>query len=86
MAVGARFGVDEEAIEKAEALMRSDADLVRLYTSVAESYASRLRNGTITSSEYLTQLNRQQTAQADLELHKLQRLTATLNYNIMLGQ
>ncbi len=84
--VSSQAEAQRTAIEKAEALMRSDADLVRLYTSVAESYASRLRNGTITSSEYLTQLNRQQTAQADLELHKLQRLTATLNYNIMLGQ
>jgi len=84
--VSAQADAQRTAIEKAEALMRSDADLVRLYTSVADSYASRLRNGTITSSEYLTQLNRQQTAQADLELHKLQRLTATLNYNIMLGQ
>lgn len=84
--VSAQADAQRTAIEKAEALMRSDADLVRLYTSVADSYASRLRNGTITSSEYLTQLDRQQTAQADLELHKLQRLIATLNYNIMLGQ
>ena len=74
------------AIEKAEALMETDADLVRLYESVANAYASQLENGTITSADYITQLNKQQTARANLELHRLQRLAATLNYNTMLGQ
>ena len=74
------------AIEKAEALMKTDADLVDLYASVASSYASQLENGTITSADYITQLNKQQTARTNLELHRLQRLIATLNYNTMLGQ
>ena len=74
------------AVEKAEALMKTDAELVRLYTSVSDAYASQLENGTITSADYIAQLNKQQVAQTNLELHRLQRIIATLNYNTMLGQ
>ena len=74
------------AMEKARALMQNDNELVSLYTSVADAYAAQLENGTLTAAEYLTQLNMAQEVKTNLELHRMQLLIATLNYNTLLGE
>ena len=74
------------AMEKARALMQNDNELVELYTEVADAYAAQLENGTLTAAEYLTQLNMAQEAKTNLELHRMQLLVATLNYNTLLGE
>ena len=65
--------------------MQDDAELVNLYKSVADAYSVQLKNGTITSAEYITQLNKVQEAESNLELHKLQLQVAIMNYNNLLG-
>ncbi len=74
------------AMEKARALMQNDNELVALYTNVADAYAAQLDNGTLTAAEYLTQMNMAQEAKTNLELHRMQLLIATLNYNTLLGE
>ena len=82
--IGVQTSAQLNTIEKVKTLMQDDAELVQLYTSVADSYASQLKNGTITSAEYITQLNKVQEAESNLELHKLQLQVAILNYNNLL--
>ena len=67
-------------------MLASDQELVGLYASISNTYAVQLNNGTITSAEYIAQLNKEELAQTNLELHKLQALIATMNYNTMLGR
>jgi hypothetical protein len=59
---------------------------VELYTQVADAYAAQLENGTLTAAEYITQLNKAEEARINLELHRMQLLIATLNYNTLLGE
>ena len=73
-------------LERAESMLASDQELVGLYASISNTYAVQLNNGTITSAEYIAQLNKEELAQTNLELHKLQALIATMNYNTMLGR
>ena len=84
--VGVQTATQLNNVEKAKTLMQDDAELVNLYSSVSATYANQLENGTITSAEYILQLNKQQEAMLNLELHKLQLLVATINYNTLLGK
>jgi outer membrane protein TolC len=86
MQVGAQREVEQSQIEKARALMLNDEELLKLYTSISAAYAAQLQNGTITSADYIQQLNKEQEARTNLELHRLQLIIATLNYNTLLGE
>ncbi len=86
MQIGAQREVEQSQIEKAKQLMLNDAELLDLYTSISAAFASQLQNGTITSADYIQQLNKEQEARTNLELHKLQLIIATLNYNTLLGE
>lgn len=86
MQVGAQREVEQSQIEKARALMLNDEELLQLYTSISAAYAAQLQNGTITSADYIQQLNKEQEARTNLELHRLQLIIATLNYNTLLGE
>ncbi len=86
MQVGAQREVEQSQIEKARQLMLNDAELLDLYTSISAAFASQLQNGTITSADYIQQLNKEQEARTNLELHKLQLVIATLNYNTLFGE
>ena len=84
--VGVQRETQQSQIEKARQLMVNDQELVDLYTSISAAYSAQLENGTITSADYIQQLNKEQEARTNLELHKLQLLIATLNYNTLLGE
>jgi hypothetical protein len=51
-----------------------------------EAAASQLENGAITSTEYLTELNAENTAELNLVLHKVQQAIAKAQYNILTGK
>lgn len=85
--MGVKSETEKQQIQKAKEMMLKDDELLELYTSVSRAYASQLENGTITSAEYVRQLNKEQEAKTNLELHKLQLTIAILNYNtLMQGQ
>jgi outer membrane protein TolC len=75
----------EEQINKIAKLIESDDALLKLRKSIAETASSELENGTITATDYLVDLNAQTVAQISTEIHKLQLLQATANYNSILG-
>ena len=72
---------ERNQIEKAQELMQDDEEILMLYADVTAAFAAQLENGTITSAEFIQQLNKEQIARTNLELHKLQLIIATLNYN-----
>ena len=75
----------EEKIGNLNALIEYDQKLVDMRKSIAKGAASELENGTITSTDYLIDLNAETSAQINYEVHKIQLIQAKVNYNTILG-
>lgn len=73
------------AIRKAEQLITSDQTIVELQGNVVSTANVQLRNGNITTTNYIIELNKQVKAQLNLEVHKLQLIYSKYQYNITLG-
>ncbi|MEA3451315.1 MAG: TolC family protein [Bacteroidota bacterium] len=70
----AKINSTEQAIEK-------DKKIIKLMTRILKTYDSQLKNGIITSSEYIIKLNKLSQAELNLELHKIQLEQLKFNYN-----
>jgi hypothetical protein len=68
----------EEQIER-------DAEIVELRNQVAEEKRSLVEEGSATVTEYITELNEFVRAQRQLELRKIQRVQAIINYETEQG-
>lgn len=75
----------QERISNLKALIDSDNDLVAGYQKIAEDASMELQNGSITSTDYLLDLNAKTVAEINLEMHRLQLLEAQVNYNSIFG-
>ena len=73
------------AIRKAEQLIATDEIIVELQQNVVNTTHVQLKNGTITATHYVIELNKQVKAQLNLEAHKLQLIFCKYQYNIALG-
>ncbi len=73
-------------IKRYEALIDTDQQLVDLKAQIAKRSASALANGTMTSADYLRDLNAATQAKAAMEIHKLQLVQAKVNYMTLLGK
>jgi len=73
------------AIRKAEQLIESDSTIVELQQNVVQTADVQLRNGNITTTNYIIELNKQVKALLNLEVHKLQLIYSKYQYNITLG-
>lgn len=67
-------------IAKIEQKITRDQQLISLREKITASASSQLENGTITSSEYLTELNAESKARLDLQLHKIQLIQAQTDF------
>jgi outer membrane protein TolC len=74
-----------EKIEGVKAMMKTDDDIVKLRESIAKRSAGELDAGTITSSDYLTDVNAESVARINAGIHKLQLVQLVINYNTILG-
>lgn len=74
-----------EAIHKAEQLLQMDNELVLLRENIARQSASQLDNGTITSADYIVDLNAVTQANINKKSHKIQLYQAVVNYNTLTG-
>ncbi|MBS4033050.1 MAG: TolC family protein [Ignavibacterium sp.] len=74
-----------QEIDKLKKLIVVDKGIIDLRTSVKEAAKAKLENGVITSSDYLRDLNAEDTAKQNLEIHKIQLLLAQYNYKITTG-
>ena len=75
-----------EGIKKAEQLLKLDEELVVLRDNIAKHSASQLENGTITSADYIVDLNALTQASINKKGHKIQLYQAVVNYNTLAGK
>jgi outer membrane protein TolC len=74
-----------EEIEKFKKLITVDKEIIEIRTSIKESAKAQLENGVITSSDFIRELNAEDTAIQNLQVHKVQLMLAQYNYKITTG-
>ncbi len=67
-------------ITKYEKMIEMDETIVRLQQNVLKTSDAQLKNGTITSTTYLVELNKLASTRLNLEVHKLQLVFAKYQY------
>lgn len=75
----------ENEIHKLDEVIATDSEIISLREYVIKSYDSQLRNGAITSSEYLVELTNLFEAKTNQKLHEIQLLLAKANYHVIKG-
>ncbi len=72
-------------IAKYEDLIESDNDIITLREKVVKTAESQLENGTITATEYLTELNNLSQSKVNLQSHKIQLVKTQIDYLTLKG-
>jgi outer membrane protein TolC len=75
-----------ESIRKVEKLLKIDDELVAVRNNIVKNSTSQLDNGTITSADYIVDLNAATQAAVSKESHKVQLYQAIANYNTLAGK
>ncbi len=73
-------------ISKLETMLENDKKMVTLRTDITSAAASKLENETITTSDYIQELQAETVAKQNLELHKIQLNEAQEKYNLIKGK
>lgn len=73
-------------IKKLEQLLLSDTEIIQIREKVIKSSDAQLKNGVITSSEYLIELTNLFEAKNTLKMHEVQLAAAKSNYEIIKGK
>lgn len=76
----------QSEISKMETIIKTDIQIIQLREKVVQSFDSQLRNGVITSSEYITELNQLFDAKTNQKFHQTQLELAKINYQTSKGQ
>lgn len=72
-------------IQKSEANIATDTDIISLREYVEKSANSQLKNGVITASEYLTEFTNLYEAKNSQKIHEIQLQLAKANYQVAIG-
>ena len=72
-------------IQKSEANIMTDSDIIALREYVEKSAGSQLKNGVITASEYLTEFTNLYEAKNSQKIHEIQLELAKANYQVTKG-
>ena len=75
----------QEQINKLEAILETDLEMVQLRTEITKSATSKFENETITTSDFIRELQSETVAKLNLELHKIQLNEAKEKYNLIKG-
>ena len=67
-------------MNKYDELILQDQQIIALREKIVQTASSQLENGTITATEYLTELNAKVQAELNLKTHTLQQLKAKVDY------
>ena len=70
---------DKEDIDKYSALIVSDEEILNRQKNIVAEYYSRLKNNTITITDYLYQVNQQTLYDISLNVHKLQKINSVIS-------
>lgn len=84
--ITAQVKQQQAEIEKMEALIKTDSEIIDLRTSVKNAANAQLDNGVITANDYLREVNAEDQARQALILHKLQLLQSQINLQLIKGQ
>ncbi|MBN2638694.1 MAG: TolC family protein [Bacteroidales bacterium] len=72
-------------IEKFKKLVQSDKEIVALQNNVMKTALNKFKNGTLTTTDYLIELNKKVKAELNLQAHKTQLLFSKYQYLIIMG-
>jgi outer membrane protein TolC len=72
-------------ISRISDLLKSDKDLIQLRERITRTSASKLENGTITSADYIQDINAETTARITLQTHKIQLKEAMIKLENIRG-
>ena len=72
-------------IRKITAFIGADTSIIELQKKIVKATESQLKNGVITTSDYVTEVTNLYEAENNLSTHKIQLLLAKANYNITQG-
>jgi len=72
-------------IKQLEQSLISDAEIIALRERITSAKSSQLKNGVITSSEYIVELNAETQAKINKQLHEIQLLKSILKLNTLRG-
>jgi outer membrane protein TolC len=73
-------------IEKIEKLLQTDRQIVVLREKIKQTAAVQLDNGTITTNDFIIDLNAENQARLNLAIHELQLLNAVINLQTTIGK
>jgi len=77
---------NQSEIEKIESLIKSDRELISIREKMTQNSSEKLKNGTLSSSDYVSDLNAEKQAKINLEIHKLQLVQSGINHLTISGQ
>ena len=72
-------------IKKLDATIEKDKEIIALRERITRTKESQLKNGVITSSAYIMELNAETQAKINMQLHEIQRLQEITNMNTITG-
>lgn len=72
-------------VQKADELIKSDEEIIKLRKSITLSAASQLENGTLTATEFVTEQLAEEQALLNRNLHKMQLLQSKAFYKAATG-
>jgi outer membrane protein TolC len=75
----------ENEVNKLQEVIVTDTDIISLREYVVKSSDAQLKNGVITSSDYLVELTNLYEAKTNQKLHEIQLLLAKANYQVIKG-
>ncbi|MEL7585664.1 MAG: TolC family protein [Prolixibacteraceae bacterium] len=83
-----QIALDRESkrIQQLSKILESDRELIVLQEQITKSSASKHENGTITTSDYIQDLNAEMAARITFETHKVQLEAAKINYQNIQGK
>lgn len=76
----------EKEIQKTEQFIASDSDIISLRERIVKSADSQMRNGVITTSEYLNEVTQLFESKTNQKMHEVQLNLAKANYQIIQGK
>jgi hypothetical protein len=77
---------EENNAKKLKEMIITDEQLVAIKDQITKRSAIALENGTITSADYIRDLNAALQAKANLETHKVQLAQSSVNYETIKGK
>ena len=75
----------QKDINRIKSQIEKDHQIIELRSSISKTSASQLKNGTATSTEYLSVLNAETQARINLQIHLIQLSQTKINYLTSLG-